>query len=251
MVAGVVIASASLVLAVLAFPTFWPPSLAGGALALTTLLYGVMMFATSYVEEEQHFWYWITPAWLTFLAIRSLQQDNKLYLPNDWSLPSAALAIPILACHRIMMRWNQTGQKHAGEPDIVHAFFPSHHVLMWMLILATYLVVGLQLARTSLRSTVVGDADLAIAFVVTLSAVVFKLNFTQADAPELVLGLGEKLRAVTANIDLTSQARVVFVMLTLCLFFVFVEASLSRRKHGLRSGCFSGDHLRVETLTIA
>jgi ethanolaminephosphotransferase len=62
MVAGVAIASASLILAVLAFPTFWPPSLAGGASTITTLVYGVMMFATSYVEEEQHFWYWITPA---------------------------------------------------------------------------------------------------------------------------------------------------------------------------------------------
>jgi ethanolaminephosphotransferase len=232
MVAGVAIASASLILAMLAFPTLWPPSLAGGALTITTLLYGVMMFATSYVEEEQHFWYWMTPAWITFLAIRSLQQGNRFSLPDDWVLPSAVLAVPILASHRLMLRWNQTGQKHAGEPDIVHAFFPSHHVLMWMLILATYVVVGIQLARTSLRSAMIGDADLAIAFVVILPAVVFKLNFTQADAPELVLGLGEKLRAVTANVDLVSQARVVFVMLTLCLIITAVQAKWSGKKQG-------------------
>jgi ethanolaminephosphotransferase len=232
MVAGVVIASASLILAVLAFPTFWPPSLAGGTLTMTTLLYGVMMFATSYVEEEQHFWYWITPAWITFLAIRSLQQGNKFALPDDWTLPSAVLAIPILACHRLMLRWNQTGQKHAGGPDIVRAFFPSHHILMWMLILATYVIVGIQLARICLRSAMIGDADLAIAFVVILPAVVFKLNFTQADAPELVLGLGEKLRAVTADVDLVSQARVVFVMLTLCLIIAIVQAKWSGKKQG-------------------
>jgi ethanolaminephosphotransferase len=36
-----------------------------------TLLYGIMMFASSYVEEEQHFWYWATTAWLTLLWIKS------------------------------------------------------------------------------------------------------------------------------------------------------------------------------------
>ena len=235
MVAGVGAASLSLILAVFAFPTFWPPSLAGSALTITTLLYGIMMFATSYVEEEQHFWYWIVPAWLAFLAIRSLQQGHRLRLSNDWNLLSAVLTIPILACHRLMLRWNQTGQKHAGEPDIVHAFFPSHHVLMWILILATYLMVGYQLARTCLRSDMIGDADLAIAFVVILPAVVFKLNFTQADAPELVLGLGGQLRAITADLDLLTQARVVFVMLTLCLMIAVVEAKWNGRKQGKRS----------------
>jgi ethanolaminephosphotransferase len=34
-------------------------------------LYGIMMFASSYVEEEQHFWYWATTGWLTLLWIRS------------------------------------------------------------------------------------------------------------------------------------------------------------------------------------
>jgi ethanolaminephosphotransferase len=247
MVAGVALAFASSVLAVLAFPSFWPPSLAGSALTLTTILYGVMMFATSYVEEEQHFWYWITPAWLAFFAIRSLQHGHRLHLAEDWNLPSAILTIPVLACHRLMVRWNQTGQKHAGEPDIVHEFFPSHHVLMWILILATYLVVGYQLARTCLRSTLIGDADLAIAFVSILPAVVFKLNFTQADAPELVLGLGGKLRAVTADLDLLTQARVVFVMLTLCLIIAVVEAKWNRKKQGSRSKCLA-EHLLASTM---
>jgi ethanolaminephosphotransferase len=37
----------------------------------TALLYGIMMFASSYVEEEQHFWYWATTAWLMLLWIKS------------------------------------------------------------------------------------------------------------------------------------------------------------------------------------
>lgn len=37
---------------------------------LISLLYGIMMFASSYVEEEQHFWYWATSAWLVLLWIK-------------------------------------------------------------------------------------------------------------------------------------------------------------------------------------
>jgi len=36
-----------------------------------SLLYGLMMFASSYVEEEQHFWYWDTTAWMMLLWIKS------------------------------------------------------------------------------------------------------------------------------------------------------------------------------------
>jgi len=37
---------------------------------LISILYGIMMFASSYVEEEQHFWYWATTAWLAVLWIK-------------------------------------------------------------------------------------------------------------------------------------------------------------------------------------
>ncbi len=32
-----------------------------------TLTYGVMMFASSYIEEEHHFWYWTASAWMVYL----------------------------------------------------------------------------------------------------------------------------------------------------------------------------------------
>ena len=230
MVIGIAVATVSLLLAIFSFPILWPPSLSGNAITTTTLLYCVMMFATSYVEEEQHFWYWITPAWFALLAARSLQRGHRLSSFDDWNAPSASLVVPLLACHRLMVRWNQTGQKHAGEADIVHDFFPSHHVVMWLLVLATYLVVGVQLARTSFSGSIIGDGDLALAFVMILPAVIFKLNFTQADAPELVLGLGEQLRGVTANIDLVTQARVVFVMLTLALIIIGIEWKWNDKK---------------------
>ena len=44
---------------------------ADGAFGLhLTGLYAVMMFASSYVEEEQHFWYWIAGGWFAYLSSR-------------------------------------------------------------------------------------------------------------------------------------------------------------------------------------
>lgn len=53
--------------------------------SLITFLYGIMMFASSYVEEEQHFWYWTTSAWLLFLGI-------KRYVISSNGLPPLPLS---------------------------------------------------------------------------------------------------------------------------------------------------------------
>lgn len=51
---------------------------------------------------------------------------------------------------------------------------------------------------------------------------------------------------MTADLDLLTQARVVFVMLTLCLIIAVVEAKWNRGKQGARSRCSAGYHLAVE-----
>lgn len=38
------------------------------------LAYGVMMFASSYVEEEHHFWYWAATAWLGYLGLKGYKR---------------------------------------------------------------------------------------------------------------------------------------------------------------------------------
>lgn len=44
------------------------------SLTAITISYGVMMFASSYVEEEQHFWYWATTAWFFVLGVKGFNQ---------------------------------------------------------------------------------------------------------------------------------------------------------------------------------
>lgn len=38
------------------------------SLLMVAVPYGLMMFASSYVEEEHHFWYWSTSLWLAYLG---------------------------------------------------------------------------------------------------------------------------------------------------------------------------------------
>ena len=57
---------------------------------IISLLYGIMMFASSYVEEEQNFWYWASSAWLGLLWFkrwvvllrRSSNNTNTLQFPE-------------------------------------------------------------------------------------------------------------------------------------------------------------------------
>ena len=40
----------------------------GLAFGVITALHGLTMFASHYVEEEHHFWYWSSLAWLGYLC---------------------------------------------------------------------------------------------------------------------------------------------------------------------------------------
>lgn len=227
LVGGVCLSALASATAVLALKKPWPPTLSGLASTVIIALYGVMMFASSYVEEEQHFWYWTTSAWILCLCIRKYVPFPPLFTPvsigdstmlnaNRMQHPSsgtgtAMSGVLLLALHRVCVRWSQTGQKHAGAPDIAHTFFGSHHIVLWVLVIATYLHIFTRISGHTFARLVPPIAGIFAALSLVLPAFVFKLNFTQADAPELVQGLGASIREWSAVFDLVLQARTVFV----------------------------------------
>jgi ethanolaminephosphotransferase len=119
----------------------------------------------------------------------------------------------VLAALTISRRWNQTGQKHAGEPDIAHNFLVENSLLLWDFVGATYLWNLQSLSTRGFPRLPRLLVRLSVAALL-IAAVTFKLAFTNEDSPELISGLAQTLVGLTAGIPLVQRARWVFMGLT-------------------------------------
>ncbi|KAJ4292194.1 major facilitator super transporter protein [Collariella sp. IMI 366227] len=183
-------------------------------LSLIVLAYGVMMFASSYVEEEHHFWYWATTAWFAYLGLKGFKRGNLSPALQTLSTITTLLAM------RLIRSWNQTGQKFAGEPDIVKLYLHTNPILLWCLIGATYFWVH--------QNLVYGLSGLpvwlsyALSTGLVLAAFTFKIAFTLEDAPELVTDFARQLLDLnfTQGASLVTRARTVFIGIGLLALLV-------------------------------
>jgi ethanolaminephosphotransferase len=201
-------------------------------LVLITITYGIMMFASSYVEEEHHFWYWSTTLWIAWLGARQMYRyvDSHLNRGNGLtsngrtkqvsSLMPNLLALTAL---RLMRGWNQTGQKFAGEPDIVKIFINPSPSLLWTLVGAMYILITFQMLLNQ-QNLPFGIVMHIVAVVLVASAFSFKLAFTAEDAPELVTGFAKLLNETSPELTLLSRARIVFALLSLLAGFAVYQS---------------------------
>ncbi|KUI64485.1 GPI ethanolamine phosphate transferase 2 [Cytospora mali] len=205
--------------------------LSSGAIPFTliTIAYGVMMFASSYVEEEHHFWYYTTTAWLAYISRKGFHGTSKSGLGHTVAV------ITVFVVTRIIRGWNQTGQKFAGDPDIVKSFIVTEPVRLWALVSMTYLWIHRALLQgfdglpTSLDVT--GSTGLVLA------GFTFKLAFTNEDAPELVAGFARTLVDITHGASLVTRAQAVFVGIGLgaacVVYFIATKSRVSKRLSAL------------------
>lgn len=129
---------------------------------------------------------------------------------------------------RLMRSWNQTGQKFAGEPDVVTLFLLPYPTLLWLMIFSTYFWVGWELmADLDGIPTIISGS--IVAGVVT-SAVSFKLAFTKQDAPELVVGLAGFFADLFDGHSLVTQARAVFMGIGLTAIYPLYLVGFQRTK---------------------
>ncbi|SLM35771.1 Type I phosphodiesterase/nucleotide pyrophosphatase/phosphate transferase [Lasallia pustulata] len=188
---------------------------------ILVLAYGAMMLGSSYVEEEQEFWYWIASAWFGWLYFKA-----KCIRTQKQTVPGVVV-VALSVMLRIMRRWNQTGQKHAGAKDIARTFLPNHTWILWVLVVATYLDLAQRLSRRGLpRASRQVAAVCSIS--VCLAAFGFKVAFTDADAPELLLGFRRYLLRPMEEASLLTQARTVFLAIALFLSFTILADVFSR-----------------------
>ncbi|KAH8821521.1 GPI ethanolamine phosphate transferase-like protein 2 [Xylogone sp. PMI_703] len=216
LILGIVISSISLILTAAA-----TGSVATGSIKALlpfisiALAYGIMMFASSYVEEEQHFWYWTTTAWIAMLGIKyNRKSAYSSFLP--------ICTIGILVATRISRRWNQTGQKFAGDPDIGHTFLFEHKHLLWTLVGMTYLwnLQSLSLHGIGQLSNMI--SGFISTYLVTV-AVTFKLAFANEDTPELMIGITRSLAENIKMVPLVLWARSIFSGIAIAAIFVLIS----------------------------
>ncbi|RFU72252.1 hypothetical protein TARUN_10006 [Trichoderma arundinaceum] len=181
---------------------FWQ---AGFLLPLFALAasYGPMMFASSYVEEEHHFWYWTSTIWLAYLGAREVKRSSRLSAVSSHVVALGAL--------RLTRSWNQTGQKFAGEPDTVKTFLIPNPELLWAFITLAYVVVTFQTLQSSSGLPYILATSLMPALF--LATFTFKLAFTAEDAPELVVGFAHNLLDIFQGPSLILRARIIFGIL--------------------------------------
>ncbi|KAI9836682.1 MAG: hypothetical protein M1819_001318 [Sarea resinae] len=191
--------------------------------------YGALMFASSYVEEEQHFWYWAASGWVAYLFFRESRSSAK----DSRRLGLSATGI--IVALRLIRRWNQTGQKFSGEPDISMTFFVKHNLVMWLAVIATYFDIMQRISRRPLYGTAM-EARTILSISVCLSAFVFKMVFTGVEAPELLTGIRHKIPPTFEQIPLVTQARTVFLAIGL---FVAWTAFCELRRRSNKVNCFA------------
>lgn len=126
---------------------------------------------------------------------------------------SACLTALALGVGRIIRRWNQTGQKQAGSPDIVKTFLSPSHLLLWSLVILAYLYFGANLTRG--RGSNLPPLFWALSVTGVSAALSFKIAFTRADAPELLANVPLPTWAldVICMPPLIHQAQLVFASL--------------------------------------
>lgn len=120
-----------------------------------------------------------------------------------------------------MRRWNQTGQKHAGASDVARTFLPTHTWVLWLLVAATYVDLAQRLARRGWRCAPRPISALA-SISLCVAALGFKVAFTGADAPELLLNCGRYSLRPMGEASLLTQARIVFLGIGLGLLFTIL-----------------------------
>ena len=174
-------------------------------ISIIMLSQALSMFSSSFIEEEHHVWHWLSTGWMAWLYMAASRRTTS---PAHWFF------VALMCLARIEKRWNQTGQKYAGGMDIGKTYLTDHPLILLGLTSLTYLGVFRQLGSRGLPF-VSGCFNFTTHAAVVMAAIVFKLVFTGADAPELLPKPILTTLPTRHHLTLTALARVVFAGLVI------------------------------------
>lgn len=171
-------------------------------------LYGLLMFGSSLVEEEHHFWYWMgtgTVVWLYIVAARKKFRDGV-----NW--------IICLALVRLIRAWNQTGQKYAGGPDVAKALASEQYSsYLWFLIIIHYGSLIEKLWKGSLIE-LPPMAGFTFSFTTIVASLAFKVN--------MAFESGENIPSLLQILKMSSDDPQHLIRLAQLSFFCIISCGL-------------------------
>ena len=148
-----------------------------------------------------------------------------------------------LALFRITRRWNQTGQKYSGSSDIARTFLPAHNLVLWFLVIATFLELSWRMTRRALW-TASHKVSLLIAIAPCLTILAFKFAYITADAPELIPRSLKAFSKLAAGTSLVTQARTAFLSIGICSICMSYQMYYRKRSSEL-TGIGTSTTLRI------
>ena len=162
-----------------------------------------------------------------FMSLNSLLTPHSARKGTLNSRILALMSIIILVATRVARRWNQTGQKFSGEPDIARTFFFAHRSVLWYLVGVAYLW-NLQSLASQAFPDLSQLAGGALACILATASFTFKLAFTQEDSPELMAGLA-KMMVDDSGFSLVSRARTIFALLAIITVYTLISGLNHKR----------------------
>ncbi|XXH00895.1 hypothetical protein Hte_007246 [Hypoxylon texense] len=176
-------------------------------------LHATTMFVSKLVEEEHHFWYWASLAWMAYLGMKGISRNQ----PWFWA------AVPVILQY-LTQCWNQSGDTTYPMVDLIHNFLFEYPLLLWALALAAYALSANSLAN-SLGVGMV--ASRVISSVLCIMAAVFKLCVTQRDNPELLVFMPQWLKTMMLEVDQTQLLRIIWTYMFGCAVCLIAQLKLS------------------------
>ncbi|KAI1762470.1 alkaline phosphatase-like protein [Hypoxylon sp. FL1150] len=181
---------------------------------LVVSLHAATMFVSELVEEEHHYWYWASLAWMAYVGISISRGQSWL-----WA------TIPTVLQY-LTQCWNQSGDTTYPMVDLIHDFLFEYPLLLWVLALPAYVLSSNSLAKNLGMGSLVSRA---ISTPLCIMAVAFKLCLTQRDNPELLFFAPQWLRLTMLEVDQTQLLRITWTYIFGCAICLGAQLKLSSR----------------------
>ncbi|KAK9445238.1 transferase [Metarhizium brunneum] len=147
--------------------TRWP-------LFAATATHAATMFIPWLVEEEHHYWYWGSLAWLVYLASTRARGPDRAVIPF----------VGLVALQFLSQCVNQNGTKYSIA-ERMDDFIFRNPVALWIPVLLSHTSALMSIAQ-NLRAGLGRHAAFGAALALCAAAVVFKLSSTHDFNPELL-----------------------------------------------------------------